>query len=125
MIIIAIVIFIMGASSGVLSKWYFWIGLFLAELVAAAFLRRVNGAQPRFIWGDNGTQSREPKMDNDDERLSKLERELSEIKASKEKDLEESKNKAAREKRDRMIKANSMHFNSQREYLDYINGKKD
>jgi hypothetical protein len=125
MIIIAIVIFILGASSGVLSKWYFWIGLFLSELVVAAFLRRVNGAQPRFIWGANGTQSREPKMDNDDERLSKLERELSEIKASKEKDLKESEDKAAREKRDRMLKARNMHFDSNREYWDYVNGKKD
>ena len=41
MVIVAIFIFIIGASSGDLSKWFFWVGLILAELVVAAFSRRI------------------------------------------------------------------------------------
>jgi hypothetical protein len=112
MVVVAIIIFILGASSGVLSKWYFWFGLILSELVVAAFLRRINKPQMRGY-----------KMDDKDERLSNLERELAEIKASKERELKESEDKAAREKRDRMLKARNMHFDTNREYWDYINGK--
>lgn len=60
---------------------------------------------------------------DDDDRLSNVEKELAELKESRERESRESEDKAAREKRDRMIKANHMHFDSNREYWDYINGK--
>ena len=56
---------------------------------------------------------------DDDERLINIEREVEELKNQKDKEQD----KEWLDKRDRMLKAKHMHFDSNREFWNYINGK--